>query len=144
MYRWQNPMSILVRTLARLQDQAVQSLSDRGHDLDYDGGDPEAPLVGPQQAISAVPGLLEKAAEAMNQNQNGDYQLSALDEAESWACDDLEKALESQPILQDMIENALLNSYPCAVPAAAVADRPHTHTRSLRNDDCWEQPTVLR
>ena len=119
MYRWPNPMSILVRTLSRLQDQAVHTLSGRGYDLDYDGGDPDAPLVGPQQAIAAVPSLLEKAAEAMNHNQNGDYQLSALDEAESWACDDLEKILEGQPILQEMIENVLLNNYPCAVPAAA-------------------------
>ena len=89
MFGWPTASTILNRALCRLQSEIAADLRSQGLAEDADD-DPEQPLVSIQHAASIFPDLMSLAHGAMRDNGNHDQQLQTLDEAESWAADDLE------------------------------------------------------
>ena len=90
MFGWPTALTILTRALCRLQSEVANDLRDQG--LAEDAADePEQPLVTIQQAADIFPDLMSLAHGAMADNSDHDQQLQTLDEAESWAADDLER-----------------------------------------------------
>ena len=96
MYRWPSPASMTNRALLRLEREVHHDLRHDGEDLDYSDPDPEFPLISVQEAQAMIPGLHEAAVKAAQSN-TGDVQLSALDDAESWGADDIEKHIDAHP-----------------------------------------------
>ena len=96
MYRWPSPATMTRRALLRLESEVAHQMEHDGEDLDYSDPDPEFPLISVQEAQAMIPGLHEAAVKAAQSN-TGDVQLSALDDAESWGADDIEKHIDQHP-----------------------------------------------
>lgn len=96
MYRWPSPASMTNRALLRLEREVAHQMHHDGEELDYADPDPEFPLIRAQEAQAMMPGLHDAAVKAAQSN-TGDVQLSALDDAESWGTDDVEKFIDLHP-----------------------------------------------
>ena len=92
MYTWPSGRTALGRALCRFQTEIGSEMHNRGQLFDPPDPDPDAPMVNIEQAAAVIPRLKDIACFAVLDNNSGDLQMTALDEAESWTADDIEQS----------------------------------------------------